>query len=144
MRAAFDSLMFRTVLWPLTACLRLFALYTLIHGHDSPGGGFQAGVLFGASFLLPRLITGAPHRPGAVGRAVAAGAAGVLVYASIAAASLVLSAPLLDYGVLPLPLAETAGRRALGILGIEIGVTIAVAGVVVAVFEVLTAEAETP
>ena len=30
----------------------LFGLYVLTHGHYSPGGGFQAGVILGASFIL--------------------------------------------------------------------------------------------
>jgi len=32
--------------------IQLFALYVVAHGHHSPGGGFQGGVIFGASFIL--------------------------------------------------------------------------------------------
>ena len=32
--------------------MQLFALYVIAHGHHSPGGGFQGGVMFGASFIL--------------------------------------------------------------------------------------------
>jgi hypothetical protein len=41
----FDSLMLRTLLGPLVAAMQLFAVYVLVHGHYSPGGGFQAGIL---------------------------------------------------------------------------------------------------
>jgi multicomponent Na+:H+ antiporter subunit B len=138
-RGPFESLMFRTLLRPLTACLRLFALYVLVHGHDSPGGGFQAGVVFGASFLLPRLIDGHGPEQLPLRGALALSAGGVLIYALVGSASFLFSTTFLDYGALPLPM-EAASRRALGILAIETGVAAAVAGVVVVLFDVLTEE----
>ncbi len=36
----------------------LFALYVQFHGDYSPGGGFQAGVIFGAAFILYGMIYG--------------------------------------------------------------------------------------
>ncbi|MHC4729578.1 MAG: MnhB domain-containing protein, partial [Planctomycetota bacterium] len=36
----------------------LFALYVQFHGDFGPGGGFQAGVIFGAAFVLFALIFG--------------------------------------------------------------------------------------
>ena len=35
--------------------IQIFAFYVLAHGHVSPGGGFQGGVLMGASFILVAL-----------------------------------------------------------------------------------------
>ena len=32
--------------------IQLFGLYVIAHGHYSPGGGFQGGVVLGASFIL--------------------------------------------------------------------------------------------
>ena len=32
--------------------VQIFALYVVAHGHHSPGGGFQGGVMLGASFIL--------------------------------------------------------------------------------------------
>ena len=32
--------------------MQLFALYVIAHGHHSPGGGFQGGVILGASLIL--------------------------------------------------------------------------------------------
>ena len=32
--------------------IQLFALYVVAHGHHSPGGGFQGGVILGATFIL--------------------------------------------------------------------------------------------
>ena len=32
--------------------IQLFGLYVVAHGHYSPGGGFQGGVILGASLIL--------------------------------------------------------------------------------------------
>ena len=39
----------------LVPVIQIFAFYVLAHGHVSPGGGFQGGVLMGASFILVAL-----------------------------------------------------------------------------------------
>ena len=38
--------------------IMLFALYVQFHGDYGPGGGFQAGVIFGSAFILYALISG--------------------------------------------------------------------------------------
>lgn len=131
----FDSLMLRTVLSPLVAAMQLFAVYVLLHGHYSPGGGFQAGILLAASLILPLLVTG--HGSGTLvlsaRAAVTITAIGVLIFAGIGTASLLWAQPMLDYAVLPLA-AEAPERRSLAILLIEVGVTLAVAGAMVSIF----------
>ncbi|HSA47316.1 MAG TPA: MnhB domain-containing protein, partial [Candidatus Competibacteraceae bacterium] len=42
----------------LLPLILLFALYVQFHGDYGPGGGFQAGVIFGAGFILYALIYG--------------------------------------------------------------------------------------
>ena len=37
--------------------MQLFALYVVAHGHHSPGGGFQGGVILGASLILLAMST---------------------------------------------------------------------------------------
>ena len=32
--------------------MQIFGLYVIAHGHYSPGGGFQGGVILGASIIL--------------------------------------------------------------------------------------------
>ena len=53
-----DSLVVRTFVRLLVAPAQLFALYVLAHGHDSPGGGFQAGVILAATYILVGLSLG--------------------------------------------------------------------------------------
>ena len=36
----------------LVPVIQIFSFYVLAHGHVSPGGGFQGGVVMGASFIM--------------------------------------------------------------------------------------------
>ena len=38
--------------------IMIYALYVIFHGHYSPGGGFQGGVLLASSMILHRLSLG--------------------------------------------------------------------------------------
>jgi multicomponent Na+:H+ antiporter subunit B len=133
-----ESLMLRTLLGPLVAALQLFAVYVLVHGHYSPGGGFQGGILLAGSFILPLLVTGrgAGKLVLSMRGAVSMAALGVLIFVLVGALAILWGHPVLDYGVLPLA-TEAAYRRSLAILLIEVGVTLAVAGSMVAIFYAL-------
>ena len=48
----------RVVAKLLIPVILLFALYVQFHGDFGPGGGFQAGVIFGSGFILYALIFG--------------------------------------------------------------------------------------
>jgi multicomponent Na+:H+ antiporter subunit B len=135
----FDSLMLRTLLGPLVAAMQIFAFYVLIHGHYSPGGGFQAGILLGASMILPRLALGRAPGPLALtpGGAGVLTAVGVLIFAGLGTVAVFMGQPMLDYSVLPLD-ASIAMRRSLAILLIEVGVTLAVAGAMLSIFYALS------
>jgi multicomponent Na+:H+ antiporter subunit B len=131
----FESLMLRTLLGPLVAAMQLFAIYVVVHGHYSPGGGFQGGILLAASVILPVLANGRDEERLrlTMRAAVAITAIGVLIYAVIGLLPMLWGQQLLAYGALPI--SDTMpGRHSLGILLIEIGVTIAVAGSMVAIF----------
>jgi multicomponent Na+:H+ antiporter subunit B len=135
----FDSLMLRTLLAPLLAAIQLFAVYLLLHGHYSPGGGFVAGVLFAASFILPRLTWGQPQGRLALSpqKAALMAVAGIVIFAGIGVAPIFVGETMLDYAVLPLADAPQY-RRSMGILLIEVGVTMAVAGAMLSMFYALS------
>ncbi len=57
--AMHDMLVLRIVSKLTIPFILLFGLYVLTHGEYSPGGGFQAGVIVAAGFLLYALIFGA-------------------------------------------------------------------------------------
>jgi multicomponent Na+:H+ antiporter subunit B len=137
MITAYDSIVVRTACKVLVPFVQVFALYVVFHGHESPGGGFQGGAILGASIILTRFTQrgrlSQRYAPGAV--AVKLGALGVLVYAAFGAFALLHGGAFLDYGYVPLPGLPPDQIRAMGILGVEIGVAIAVTGIMVSIFD---------
>ena len=123
----------------LVPFMLLFAVYVVVHGHDSPGGGFQGGVICAAALILIQLVRGDAVGWGlSPAWALVLACSGVGVFAGIGLVSIAFGGNYLDYGGLPLDL-EPAEVRAMGILGIEIGVALGVTGVLVLIFDTLTA-----
>jgi multicomponent Na+:H+ antiporter subunit B len=124
--------------------IQVFAVYVIFHGHYSPGGGFQGGALLAAAIFLLRIAEGKegadfelpPHR------AIAVGAIGVLIFAGIGAVSLFVGDSYLNYASLPIPGWTDVIRHYWGILGIEIGVALAVMAILVAIFDLLMEQTE--
>jgi len=118
----------------LLPLILLFALYVQFHGDFGPGGGFQAGVIFGAGFILYALIYGLDQAqrilpPWLLRIGVSLG---VLIYAGVGVAGLLLGGNYLDYGVLDSH-SPPHGHH-LGILLVELGVGITVSSVMVTIF----------
>ncbi len=111
----------------------LFALYVQFHGDFGPGGGFQAGVVFGAGFILYALVYGieSAKRVAPAGALRVLIAAGLLLYIGVGYASLAFGGNFLDYGVLA---HEPAHGQHLGIFLVELGVGVTVAATMVTVF----------
>jgi multicomponent Na+:H+ antiporter subunit B len=111
----------------------LFALYVQFHGDFGPGGGFQAGVIFAAAFILYALIFGRETAtrvvPPQLLRVLLA--LGVLIYASVGVAGLIFGGNFLNYSVLR---ADGVAGQHLGIMLIELGVGTTVAAVMIMVF----------
>jgi multicomponent Na+:H+ antiporter subunit B len=111
----------------------LFALYVQLHGDYGPGGGFQAGVIAGATVILLAITFGletaqrvAPHA--LVDRMIPAG---VLIFAGTGVAGLLLGKNYLDYSAFA---ADPAHGHELGILLVEAGVLVTVSGTMIALF----------
>ena len=123
----------------LVPFLVLFAVYVVVHGHTSPGGGFQGGAILAAALMLFRLVRGRTDRFLLQTRhALLLGSVGVMVFAGIGLACLPFSGNFLDYGALPLPF-EGAHVREVATLGVEVGVFFGVTAVLLLIFEALTA-----
>ena len=126
-------LVLRVVSKMLIPFILLFALYVQFHGDFGPGGGFQAGVLFAAGFILYALVFGVePARevlPPRVLRILVP--AGLLLYTLTGFAGILLGGKFLDYDVLA---HDPQHGQHLGILVIEFGVGTTVAAVMVSVF----------
>ncbi len=117
----------------LVPAILLFALYVQFHGDYGPGGGFQAGVIFAAGFILYGLIFGADNTRRVMSPRLVTFfiGFGLLLYAGVGLVSIVLGGNYLDYGVFAEDFA--AGQR-LGIMLVELGVGITVAAVMIKVF----------
>ena len=111
----------------------LFGLYVQFHGDFGPGGGFQAGVIFAAAFILYALIYGVEEarRVAPPGRVQAFFVLGLLLYIGTGVACLLAGGHFLEYKVLANN--STDGEH-YGILLIELGVGITVAAVVINTF----------
>jgi multicomponent Na+:H+ antiporter subunit B len=122
----------------LVPFIQLFALYVVAHGHHSPGGGFQGGVILGASFILLAISYDFKMVLGIMSERwnILLGNIGVLIYAGIGFLCLLLGANFLDYSVLSkvLPATDKVMARSHGMLGIEIGVAIAVMAIVISIY----------
>ena len=145
MRERHESVIVRTAVRVLVPLMQIFGLYVLFHGHYSPGGGFQGGVILAASYILIGLGLG---RESLIKRApeptlAALAGIGVLVYGGTGALAFAYGGNFLDYGkveVFDLVFAHPSEplRRSLGILLVEIGVAITVSSVLVLIFLRLT------
>lgn len=117
----------------LIPLIMLFGLYIQFHGEYSPGGGFQAGVVFAAGWILFALIYGLdaalkviPERAMYVLMVL-----GVLLYCAVGVLGVVLGGHFLDfYPLLPGPHAA----QQTGIITVELGVGVTVATVVMLFF----------
>ena len=120
--------------------IQLYALYVIFHGHYSPGGGFQGGVILATSVVLMRLTLGVEesHRLFSPKLALGLLSAGISTFALIAAFPLLTGGLLLDYADLPLPGVQDAMRRYYGILFVEIGIAVTVLGSLVTIYDALT------
>ena len=116
----------------------LFGLYVQFHGDYGPGGGFQAGVLVAAGLILHALLEGEAAALRAVEWRVLGGliSFGALLYVGVGLAGIALGGNFLDYSVL---LADRVAGQHLGVLLIELGVGITVAGVMLAIYHAFAA-----
>jgi len=127
------DLVLRVVSKLLIPFILLFALYVQFHGDFGPGGGFQAGVIAAAAVILYAIIFGrtAAHHVVPDRAVEACLAAGVLLYAGVGVAGMLLGGAFLDYFVLD---RNPVTGQLRGIFWVEAGVGITVAGVMLKVF----------
>ncbi len=111
----------------------LFALYVQFHGDFGPGGGFQAGVIFASAFILYALIFDIENARRVVppwARRLGL-VSGVLLYAGVGLAGIVMGGNYLNYSVLA---DDPIGGQHLGITLIEFGVGTTVAASMITIF----------
>ena len=111
----------------------LNAFYVQFHGDFGPGGGFQAGIIFAAAFIVYGLIFGT----GIARRVITAAATrvmlslGVLLYGGTGIAAMLMGGEFLNYSALA---TNPLNGQHWGIFAVELGVGITVAGAMVSIF----------
>jgi len=122
----------------LVPFILLFGLYVQFHGDFGPGGGFQAGALIAAAFILYALVEGEDRTLAALPQNAlnALMVCGALLYGGVGLAGIVLGSSFLDYSVLS---ADPVAGQHLGIILIEAGVGMTVTGVLLSIFHAFAA-----
>jgi multicomponent Na+:H+ antiporter subunit B len=128
-----DYLVLRVIAKAMIGFMLLFALYVQFHGDFGPGGGFQAGVIVAASIVLYAIIYGLDAAREVVPERIVESliAAGVLVFAGVGVAGILLGGNYLDYFVLS---GDPVHGQHRGIFWVEAGVLLTVFAVMLKVF----------
>ncbi len=115
----------------------LIGLYVFFHGHYSPGGGFQGGVLMAAGIFLLRLSLGVRLSQDVMPAryALRLGALGALIFVGTGFLAVLMGGDFLDYHYLPAPSLTPEYLRYYGMLLVEVGVTLTVMTALVAIFD---------
>lgn len=133
-----DNLIPRVVGRLLVPFILLFGLYVQFHGEYGPGGGFQAGALIAAAFILYALIEGEERTLQVLPRSalIALAAAGGLLYGAVGLVGIFAGSDFLDYSVLS---QNPVKGQQWGIILIEAGVGMTVTGVLLLIFHAFAA-----
>ncbi|MBT8357343.1 MAG: Na(+)/H(+) antiporter subunit B [Deltaproteobacteria bacterium] len=131
------DLIVRTTCRMIIPFIQIFALYVIAHGHHSPGGGFQGGVILGASLVLFAIVFNLRLAIKQMGEkwVTFMGALGVSIYVGTGFLCVFLQSRYLDYsGLADLLGTDSITARSHGILIVEIGVGIAVMAVMIMLY----------
>lgn len=113
-----------------------FGLFIMFHGADSPGGGFQGGVVAGAVVMMLAFAYGIDVTRNWIDTRLLAflGAAGVLTFVVVGLGGIVLGGSFLEYSLYPIKKASKYGMEV-----VELGIGAIVASIAVGLFFVLAA-----
>jgi multicomponent Na+:H+ antiporter subunit B len=128
-----DNPVLRVIAKIIIPMILLFALYVQFHGDFGPGGGFQAGVIFAAGFILYGLVFGTESLRSAVPPGVLRLliAVGLLLFAGVGVITMLAGSDYLAYNALS---EDPIAGQHLGILVVEFGVGITVSAVMITIF----------
>lgn len=116
----------KTVTKLLVAPIQLFGLYVIMHGHISPGGGFQGGVMIASSFILVSLAYGYNRGNEEASKQVRRYLEpfGAFIFGLIAFICILLGANFLHYPAIPLLPDVEMAETAISVVEMGIGVTV--------------------
>ena len=128
-----DNLILKVCTKVLFTPIILFGLYVQFHGDFGPGGGFQAGVIVAAAFILYAMVFSLKDckkiMPPNLNFFLLV--LGAFLYGFVGIVGLILGDPYLSYDVLGLT--KQSGQH-IGILLVEFGVGLTVCNVMICLF----------
>jgi multicomponent Na+:H+ antiporter subunit B len=132
-----ESIIIQMAVRFLTPFIQLFGLYVIAHGHYSPGGGFQGGVVLGASFILLAIAFDLRTSLQRFSERVNAlwGNLGAMIFAGTGFLCALLGGLFLDYPALHalLPIGPVEWRS-LGVFIVEVGVGLTVMSIMASLY----------
>lgn len=137
MTSRYDSVFVHVVSKGIVPLVQIFAFYVITHGHYSPGGGFQGGVMLAASIILLRISIGEesyerfPREAGLVVAGV-----GSLLFALLGFISMAFGGNFLEYGY-AVPGMDPVDLRYWGIFFAEVFIGFLVWGALVAIYDAM-------
>ena len=137
------DLVLRVIAKILIPFILLFAVYVQFHGDYGPGGGFQAGVIVAAGIIFYGIIFGLETTRKVMPSWLVESmlATGVLIYAGVGVAGILLGGNYLDYFVLA---ADPVAGQHRGIFWVEVGVAVTVAAVMLKIFYMFGGRGQEP
>ncbi|RAP23553.1 sodium:proton antiporter [Candidatus Marinamargulisbacteria bacterium SCGC AG-343-K17] len=125
-----DSLIIRVASRFMVPFIQLFGLYVVAHGHHSPGGGFQGGVILGASLILLAMAYDMKYVQNLLSmrKMIVFSALGVFIFAGWGLVPVFLGSNFLDYSAWAalLPGTDAIMARSHSMLAVEVGVALTV------------------
>lgn len=111
----------------------LYSIYIQLNGEVSPGGGFQAGVIFASGLIAFDLLYGVKALNNQITpkTLIVGGIIGILIYAGTGLVSLFFETNYLNYSILAST--QKAGQH-LGIFLVEIGVGVTVTSIMCLIY----------
>lgn len=131
------SLIIEVAVRTMIPFIQLFGLYVIAHGHYSPGGGFQGGVVLGASFILMAIAFDLKTslRFFSIRANAVMAASGVFIYTGTGVLCALLGGLFLDYSAMDALLAlGPVEWRSMGVFIVELGVGLAVTAIMASLF----------
>ena len=137
------DIVLRVIAKILIPFILLFAVYVQFHGDYGPGGGFQAGVIVAAGIIFYGIIFGLETTRKVMPSWLVESmlATGVLIYAGVGVAGILLGGNYLDYFVLA---ADPVAGQHRGIFWVEVGVAVTVAAVMLKIFYMFGGRGQDP
>jgi len=114
----------------------LYSLYIQLNGESSPGGGFQAGVIFASSLIAYDLVCGTQklNRYFSVNTLVTIAVLGIMIYGFVGVISLFFNDNYLNYYSLTNFINDKLLAQHIAIVIVEIGIGLTVAAIMYLIF----------